>query len=136
MKDLGAFLAKVKEWATVQSDIQAIFLVGSYARGKAREDSDVDLVILTNQPNKYLDNYSFTESFGTIERIEKEYWGKVTSFRIWYHDDFEVELGITKPDWITEKPLDAGTLQVISDGAEVVVDRIGNLEQLVQSIKK
>jgi predicted nucleotidyltransferase len=136
MKDLRAFLTKVKEWSMIQSDIRAIFLVGSYARGKAREDSDVDLIILTDQPGKYLDNYSFTESFGAIERIEKEYWGRVTSFRIWYHDGFEVELGITTPNWITEDPLDSGTLRVISHGAEVVIDHIGNLEQMVQSIKK
>jgi predicted nucleotidyltransferase len=135
MKNIEAFLAAVKLWGETQSDIWAILLVGSYARGQAREDSDVDLVVLTNRPGQYLDNHSFAESFGIIKQIETEYWGRVTSFRIWYQDSFEVELGITTPDWITEDPLDSGTLKTISDGAKVIIDRIGNLEKLISAVK-
>ena len=136
MKEIESFLERVRNWAEIQNDIKAILLVGSYARGQAHEDSDIDLVLMTNEPDKYLNDYSFAETFGNISEIEKEFWGRVTSLRIWYKDSFEVELGITTPDWITEDPLDAGTLRTITDGAKVVIDRIGDLESLFVSVSK
>ena len=136
MKNIDDFLERVKKWAETQNDIKAILLVGSYARSQAHEDSDIDLVLLTNEPNKYLDDYSFTKNFGCIKEIKKEFWGRVTSLRIWYREGFEVELGITTPDWITEDPLDAETLRTIKDGAKVVINRIGNLEKLITSVSK
>ena len=48
------FLASFVQWASVREDVQAIALVGSYARDEARDDSDIDFVILTSQPEKYL----------------------------------------------------------------------------------
>ena len=35
-------------------DICGLALVGSWARGTARADSDVDLVVLTSHPDRYL----------------------------------------------------------------------------------
>jgi len=50
------FLDAFVHWASDQPDVQAIALVGSYARGAARYDADIDLVILTDQPSKYPDD--------------------------------------------------------------------------------
>ena len=116
--------------------MKALLLIGSYARGEAREDSDIDLVLLTDQPNKYLDDVTFARAFGITEKIEKEYWGRVTSLRIWYQDSFEVELGVTTPDWITGRPLDSGTLRALTDGAKVLIDNIGGIEELIKTLKK
>jgi len=55
-----------------------------------------------------------------------ESYGKVTSIRVWYFDNLEVEYGITGEDWIS-LPLDAGTRQVIQDGMEVVFERDASL---------
>ncbi len=40
----------VLEWAKAQPTICAVALVGSYARGIARVDSDIDLIVLTTVP--------------------------------------------------------------------------------------
>lgn len=136
MKDVQRFVGDIKKWAEGQNDIQAVFLVGSHARGEAHEDSDVDLVLLTDQPSKYLEDGSFLKSYGEIARVDREVWGRLTSLRVWYQDGLEVDLGISTPDWITERPLDAGTFRVISDGAKVLVDRMGGLEELALSVKK
>jgi predicted nucleotidyltransferase len=48
--DIRNFLDAFIPWASSQADVQGIALVGSYARGAARDDSDIDLVILTHQP--------------------------------------------------------------------------------------
>ena len=40
-------LAQVVEWAANRADISAIALVGSWARGAARPNSDIDILFLT-----------------------------------------------------------------------------------------
>ncbi len=127
--NIESFLSQVKSWAAQQPDIAGMLLVGSYARGAARPDSDIDLVILTSNPGRYLDDISFAEQFGSISRWEKEDWGRLISLRVWYQDGMEVEYGFTLPDWASP-PLDAGTQRVISDGARVVFDRDGSLRGL------
>ena len=49
-----ALIAQVVAWAGRQSDIRAVALVGSYARGSAHADSDIDLVLLCVDPARYL----------------------------------------------------------------------------------
>lgn len=114
-EDIRDFLNALVVWASDQSDVQAIALVGSYARGAAREDSDIDLVILTNQPAKYLDDIQWTERFGSVDKHQTEDYGKLISFRVWYLNGPEVEYGITTPDWAAT-PLDPGTREVILGG--------------------
>jgi uncharacterized protein len=59
------FLARVKKCAEPQSDINGVLLAGSYARGSARADTDIDLVILTTNPHRYLESISFVSRFGS-----------------------------------------------------------------------
>ena len=115
---LDAFVA----WASDQSDVQAIALVGSYARGAAKDDSDIDLVILTDQPQKYLDDIKWMERFGSVEKHQTEDYGKLISIRAWYQNGVEVEYGITTPYWAAT-PLDAGTREVIVGGMIVLFER-------------
>jgi len=115
---LDAFVA----WASDQPDVQAIGLVGSYARGEARDDSDIDFLILTDQSKKYLDNIKWIERFGVVEKHQTEDYGKLTSIRVWYQNGTEVEYGITTPDWAAT-PLDAGTREVILGGMIVLFER-------------
>jgi predicted nucleotidyltransferase len=119
---IRVFLDTFVAWASDRSDVQAIALVGSYARGEARDDSDIDLVILTDEPQKYLDDIQWTERFGSVEKHQTEDYGKLISIRVWYQDGTEVEYGITTPDWAAI-PLDAGTREVILGGMIVLFER-------------
>ena len=116
------FLDRFLSWASRQPDIQGIALVGSYARGEARDDSDIDLVILTELPQKYLAEVQWPKRFGIIEKRQSEDYGKLSSLRIWYQNGPEVEYGITRPDWAAI-PLDEGTRAVISSGMIVLFER-------------
>ncbi len=124
--NIEPFLEQVKQWAEARPDIQAVLLVGSYARGKARVGSDVDLMILTTRPEQYLDSISFASQFGSVAKSEKENWGRVTSQRVWYANRLEVEFGIALPQWAS-RPLDAGTQDVVSAGVRIIFDRDGAL---------
>jgi predicted nucleotidyltransferase len=116
------FLDAFVNWASNGADVQAIALVGSYARGEARDDSDIDLVILTDEPSKYLDDIQWIARFGVVEKQQTEDYGKLTSLRVWYQNGPEVEYGLTTPDWAAA-PLDTGTRRVISDGMLVLFER-------------
>ena len=116
------FLHAFVDWASARPDVQAIALVGSHARGAAKEDSDIDLVILTDQPSGYLEDVIWTEHFGGVENYQSEDYGKLISLRVWYQNGLEVEYGLTTPDWAAI-PLDAGTQQVMRGGMIVLFER-------------
>ncbi|MBI5652390.1 MAG: nucleotidyltransferase domain-containing protein [Chloroflexi bacterium] len=118
----STFLSHLKTWSQQQPDITGVLLVGSHARGTARADSDVDLIILTTQPQRYLDSITFAEEFGAIAKWQTKDWGRVISRHVWYRDGLEVEFGITLSDW-AEQPLDEGTHRVIANGMKIIFDR-------------
>jgi predicted nucleotidyltransferase len=122
IEDIRAFLDPLIAWASDQPDVQGVALVGSYARGEAREDSDIDLVILTGRPQTYLDDPRWIERFGEAQRTQVEDYGRLQSIRVWYRNGVEVEYGITQPDWAS-MPLDPGTREVIRGGMIVLFER-------------
>jgi predicted nucleotidyltransferase len=116
------FLNEFADWAYAQPDIVAAALVGSYARNAATETSDVDLVLIVNRPDQYLQNQAWVQRFGNVHQRQVEDYGMVTSIRVWYTDGREVEYGITDENWVA-LPLDEGTRRVISDGMRVLFER-------------
>jgi predicted nucleotidyltransferase len=117
-------LASVAHWARRQPDVQGVLLVGSHARRQARPDSDIDLVIIADDPAPYLQNTGWLSTFGQVERQSLEDWGRVQSIRTFYSGDLEVEFGLTSAAWLAE-PIDSGTLDVLLDGVALLYDRQG-----------
>lgn len=124
MKDceVDHFLERFTAWAASQADLQAAALVGSYARGTPRPDSDLDLVMLVEEPKVYLADPVWTRQLGQPLGQQVEEYGRLTSLRVWYAGGLEVEFGLTDPDW-ADQPLDPGTAQVLADGARSLVER-------------
>ena len=122
IEDIRDFLNPFIDWASDKPDVQGVALVGSYARGEAKDDSDIDLVILTDQPQKYLADLKWIERFGEPEKVQLEDYGRLQSLRVWYKNGVEVEYGITEPDWASV-PLDPGTREVILGGMVVLFER-------------
>ncbi|HEY5118816.1 MAG TPA: nucleotidyltransferase domain-containing protein [Anaerolineales bacterium] len=120
--DIEQFLRELAEWASAREDILAVALIGSHARGEARKDSDVDLILLVENPEKYFTDEDWSAQFGTIRRRRTEPYGSVTSLRVWYGDGREVEYGIGSRQW-AEEPLDEGTQRVIRDGMRILFER-------------
>jgi uncharacterized protein len=135
MRDIAVFLDAVKTWAASRSDILAILIVGSHARGTARPDSDVDLVIITETPVYYLQNDQWLSNFGSVTQNQDEDWGLLQSRRTFYDDGLEVEFGITTREWAATNPLDDGTRHVIADGAQIVLDPSGLLVKLIDAVE-
>ncbi len=123
MSDL---IRTVARWAAGQSDVRAVALVGSYARGTTSVDSDVDVVLVVDDVGRRLGSRSWVAEFGEVCDIEEEDWGLVQSLRVHYRDGREVEFGLAPVEWATP-PLDEGTSAVIRAGLSVVFDPDGML---------
>jgi predicted nucleotidyltransferase len=121
-KSVNQFLDQFTQWASSQSNILAVALVGSHAGNRASDLSDVDLVVITTEPETYIQSTGWARRFGTIGRQQIEDYGRVTSLRVWYSGGHEVEYGFTDEQW-SALPLDEGTLRVISDGLKILWER-------------
>jgi len=115
-------IEEVVAWVESRPDIVAVGLVGSYARGTARPDSDVDFVILAEDPNLHLDHREWVRQFGDPHTITQEDWGKVQSLRVFYADGLEIEFGLASPGWASVDPIDWGTREVVSGGLRILAD--------------
>ena len=128
------FIQGVVAWAKNAPGLMALALVGSYARGDARPDSDVDLIILLKNPEAYLRDHDWLSRFGVPDRIVEEVWGKVTSLRVCYTNGMEVEFGLTNLGWGSD-PGDEGDARVIMDGLIVLHEQEGHLSSKLNSFE-
>jgi len=126
----------VRRWAAERPDLHAAALVGSWARDAARADSDVDVVLLTDDRAAYLKDETWLAALGATEVLRTQPWGTVTERRVALASGLEVEFGVTSPDWASTSPVDAGTRSVALDGLVVVYDPEGLLAELVEAVSK
>lgn len=130
------FLNVLKMWAANHLEILAVAIVGSHARGMARPDSDIDLIIIVDDPVQYLERSAWLEHFGHVRSISHEDWGSVQSRRVYYADGREVEFGITVRSWASTDPVDPGTQKVVSEGMYILYDRETILQSLVAKVEQ
>ncbi|WP_310603895.1 nucleotidyltransferase domain-containing protein [Anaerosporobacter sp.] len=116
----------ITEWGTNDSQIEAIVLVGSFARQANKPDSDIDVCIITEFKEELLYKISFIHHLGNVKNFVIEYWGACTSIRVWFEEGEEVEFGLVEPSWYST-PLDQGTHKVLNDGYQILVDKQGIL---------
>ncbi|MFF8972554.1 nucleotidyltransferase domain-containing protein [Streptomyces sp. NPDC014995] len=124
---------RVTRWAAGRRDVVGVLLVGSWARGTARADSDVDLVVLTTEASRYAADDAWLREPALGEVIRVQAWGPITEWRHVTASGLEVELNIGSPDWARTEPVDAGTRRVVSDGARILHDPAGVLAELVRA---
>lgn len=132
MRTVREILRAATDWAAADPRIAALALVGSHARGTARPDSDVDLVVLTDSVAELLEDASWTDHFGRVTRRAVEEWGRVRSLRVGYEGGLEIEFALAPLAWAVQ-PLDPGTARVLREGCQVLFDRVGILSAAVES---
>lgn len=129
--DAGRLIAAVTDWSQRDHRVLAAGLCGSYARGDARPDSDIDFCILTSDPASLLDDRSWIDDFGAEARVAEavEDYNLVQSIRVCYGAT-EAEFGITHQAWAQE-PIDPETARVINDGLRPLYDPEKRLEKAI-----
>jgi hypothetical protein len=128
ISSIDFFIREFGFWVQERNDVIAAALVGSYARGQARKDSDIDLLLLVEAPKVFFDDTRWLWRFGVPVEEQMEDYGKVTSLRVWFSDGREVEFGFSTPDWAAP-PLDEGSNKVIHDGMKVLYEKDHLLSQ-------
>ena len=132
---LEALLGQVSRWAAQRSDVLGVALVGSYARGNPHQGSDVDLVMVVENVDRYLSDDGWLRSFGRVESIDEEDYGLVQSRRVRYAGGLEVEWGLTDRKWLCTKPLDEPTAKVIAEGMRILRDPHGSVGKLHEAVR-
>lgn len=119
-------------WALGQMSFRAVAVVGSWARGTARPDSDLDLVALVDDLRPWASSDAWLRAlacdFGfSVTAAHLERYGVARSWRIHLAPDVELELTLAPLGWALANPMDEGTRRVVNDGMTVLVDKDGLL---------
>ena len=155
---IDEILEIVKIWAETRSEILALALVGSYARGEATPDSDIDLMAIASNPEFFRQNYDWVHQINwesvncKILTFNDAQYGAVWSRHIYLtkylnkytakystnlsHDStsIKVEISFGLPTWASVNPIDSGTFNVVSRGCKILYDSKGILTNLMSKI--
>lgn len=126
--EIKTLISTLRRWAQGRPDVVAAGLAGSWAPGGVRMDSDVDVVVLTEDRALYLEDETWMYEVGGVG-LDAE-GGTVTERRFALPSGLEVELGVARPSWAATDPVDEGTRQVVADGMSVLYDPEGALARL------
>ena len=122
-------LDSLAAWCSQRADVRAVALVGSWARDGARYDSDVDVVLLTTDPGRYIATDDWALALGA-KVIATRRWGMLTERRLLTATGVEVDFGVADLSWAATAPLDEGTAKVARDGLIPIHDPDSVLERL------
>jgi predicted nucleotidyltransferase len=133
-REVLRLLGSVQVWARSRADLRAVALVGSWARGGARMDSDVDIVLLTEDVGAYSERSAWAEELGAVGIVRTQTWGVLIERRLAMPSGLEVEVGIAEPSWASTAPIDQGTATVAGDGLVALHDPDGVLGELARAV--
>ena len=109
-------------WARHQPHVQALALVGSYARGHERTASDVDVLVLTQDTNAHPFAGGWFQQLRPGSRLVRTaVFGPVHEQRYRLRCGLLVEIDLAPTSW-AQVPLDAGTHRVLADGHRTLHD--------------
>jgi predicted nucleotidyltransferase len=121
--------------ATRLPGVVAIGLAGSWARGAGRSQSDVDLVVLLEEPDSVLDTTAWFSAFGDgVDLVRSADFGALQERRLRLRDALVVEVGLGRPEWARTDPVDPGTARVVRDGLVALYDPHGLLAALCEAV--
>jgi predicted nucleotidyltransferase len=133
-REISHLSQAIAEWARSREDVRAVALVGSWARGRPRHDSDLDLVLLTTSPLRYIQTDKWAHDVGADAIVATRSWGVVTERRLRMPTGLEVEVGVAGPAWAWIEPIDPGTAAVTAGGLVALYDPVGILERLIDAV--
>jgi uncharacterized protein len=132
--EVELFLAAVVDFAEARDDVRAVALVGSHAHGVARPDSDVDVVVLTTNPDTYVDDRDWIKALPGASLLATQRWGALTELRLVLASGTEVDFGVARPSWPSTSPVDPGTAHVVREGLVAIHDPDGLLAHVLAAV--
>jgi hypothetical protein len=117
----------------VQHDeLRALALCGSWARGNARPDSDLDLIVLVRDASpdahlRLIRTIPWSSAGLSPQAIRWATYGIAHSAHITLGPHTELELTFADEIWANANPVDPGTRRVVIGGFQVLADKDGAL---------
>ena len=109
-------------------------LVGSRARGTAPPDSDLDLVLLSESPERYVECEDWAQELGAPAVQASAQRGALIEQRLRLATGLELDVAIGSSRWASLDPLDRGTAGVVRDGCRIIYDPEGLLAGLKDAV--
>lgn len=139
-KKFEAIIGLIEPFAKAHPEIRAVGLCGSWARGMASHDSDIDLTLITQNTARFkrttwMDAVGFNAIHDPVDRWRDQVYGRVWSRHMLLFSGAKVEFSFADLSWTDTHPVDEGTVRVISDGYKVLYDPDGLLKRLVNSLR-
>jgi uncharacterized protein len=134
-------LKEIIYWASINKNIYAAALVGSWARGTARADSDIDLMFLTSDPSLFIKDRTWIDEINwenigsSVKEWKDKDYGLARSRHIYLIDGTEIEFCFGFLDWAAIAPIDPGTFKVVSDGCRILYDPEKLLLNLIDKVR-
>jgi predicted nucleotidyltransferase len=131
----------VVDYAKSRNDILGIGLCGSWARGEASPDSDIDLSIIVEdktifKSQEWVENFHFHKIQDSLKSYRDEIYGVTWSRHVILESEVEIEFGFADKSWANINNLDEGTRKVVSDGYRILYDPSKLLEKLEDKVSK
>jgi uncharacterized protein len=138
--DARAIVRIVSDWAVKHEDIRAMALLGSWARGDPHQESDVDILLLSDCTAEYrhrsdwLAEILFDEAGYRILSGEPADYGVVWSQHVTLMPAAMLELAFARCSWAGTDPVDLGTRHIVKDAFEIIFDKDGALARVVNAV--
>ena len=129
-REVHAIASQMDKWARREPAIEAMAIVGSWARGTAGACSDLDVVVLTDEPDAFTASTSWLEVLGYPPIVRSRQFGAIAERRVRLVSGLEIEFGIASTRWAATEPIDAGTARVVGEGFRIIHDPRGLLARL------
>ena len=120
-EEVLTLLDELIDYSNKEQVIQGILLVGSFATGDFSHSEDIDLVILTKDPQSLIKNNEWVDQFGIVQNKSTGSFGPIQGLKVKYADK-EVDFGITSLEWTSITPLSEDTKRIIKKGAKIIFD--------------
>lgn len=91
---------RVVTWARVDPVVHAAIQVGSYARGTETMASDLDLVLVVDDPGFATESAAILGLFPRARVVARRRWGPVHEVRLRTSSGLLVELDFTPEPWL------------------------------------
>lgn len=136
---LDPILELMVEFAQSRNDILALALCGSWARGEAGLESDIDLSIIVKDKLKFkstewIEELLFSKIQESVKSFRDEVYGVTWSRHVLLKSGIEIEFGFANTSWADSDNLDDGTKKVVSDGYKILYDPQQILKNLIEKV--
>ena len=140
-KQVERVLHVLRDWAEQESDVVGLLLVGSWASGRAKDDSDIDVMALAANPARFRETEDWIHDIAwedaglSVREWLDEDYGVVWSRHLLCESGLEVELSFAEVTWAAVDPVDPGTVKLVRSGCRIVYDPCGHVSSLISALR-